>query len=85
MAIGFLEQARGLNKEQRSAFVASFLGWSMDAFDYLLIVFVFTEIAHDLNTSLIKVQFATTMTLAARPVGRCCSGCSPTATAGGCR
>jgi SHS family lactate transporter-like MFS transporter len=49
--------------------VASFLGWTMDAFDYFLIVFVFAEIADDLNTSLIKVQFATTLTLAARPVG----------------
>jgi MFS transporter, SHS family, lactate transporter len=68
-AIGFLEQARGLNREQKSAFVASFLGWTMDAFDYFLIVFVFAEIADDLNTSLIKVQFATTLTLAARPVG----------------
>jgi SHS family lactate transporter-like MFS transporter len=41
----------------------------MDAFDYFLIIFVFQEIAHDLHSSLIKVQLATTLTLAARPVG----------------
>jgi len=28
----------------------------MDAFDYFLIIFVFQEIAHDLHSSLIKVQ-----------------------------
>lgn len=69
MAIGFASQARGLTREQRSAFIASFLGWAMDAFDYFLIIFVFQEIAHDLHSSLIKVQLATTLTLAARPVG----------------
>ncbi|HEX9343464.1 MAG TPA: MFS transporter [Actinomycetota bacterium] len=69
MAMSMAEQARGLTREQRNAFVASFLGWSMDAFDYFLIIFVFTEISKDLHSSLIKVQFATTLTLAARPVG----------------
>ena len=63
------EQASGLTREQRSAFVASFLGWAMDAFDYFLIIFVFAEIAKEFGTSLVKVQVATTLTLAARPVG----------------
>jgi SHS family lactate transporter-like MFS transporter len=68
-ARGFFEQARGLTPDQRNAFVASFLGWSMDGFDYFLIVFVFKEIADELGTSIGKVQVATTLTLAARPVG----------------
>src|SRR5438045_9683075 len=66
---GFLGQARGLTGDQRNAFAAAFLGWSMDAFDYFLIVFVFKEIAEDFGTSIGAVQVATTLTLAARPVG----------------
>ena len=34
------EQARGLTRDQRNAFLASWLGWAMDAFDYFLLVFV---------------------------------------------
>jgi SHS family lactate transporter-like MFS transporter len=66
---GFFEQGRGLTRDQRNAFIAAFLGWTMDAFDYFLIVFVFKEIADDFGTSIGAVQVATTLTLAARPVG----------------
>src|SRR3954454_12668135 len=63
------EQARGLNRDQRNAFVAAWLGWAMDAFDYFLLVFVITDVAKDFDTSKTKVAVATTLTLAARPVG----------------
>ncbi len=69
MAAGMLEQARGLTREQRNAFFAAWLGWAMDAFDYFLLVFVLTEVAKDFGTSKTKVAFATTLTLAARPLG----------------
>ncbi len=69
MAAGMLEQARGLTREQRNAFLAAWLGWAMDAFDYFLLVFVITEVASDFGTSKTKVAFATTLTLAARPLG----------------
>ncbi len=65
----FFQQARGLTRDQRNAFIASFLGWSMDAFDYFLLVFVFAEVAKDLHSTLAAVVFTTTLTLAARPVG----------------
>ena len=34
------EQATGLTKDQRNAFVAAYLGWAMYAFDFLLVVLV---------------------------------------------
>ncbi len=58
-----------LTADQRNTFIASFLGWSMDAFDYFLIVFVFQELSAAFHSTLTAVTFATTLTLAARPVG----------------
>src|SRR3954451_3642158 len=63
------EQARGLNRDQRNAFFAAWLGWAMDAFDYFLLVFVISDVAETFDTSKTKVAVATTLTLAARPVG----------------
>ena len=63
------EQASGLTRDQRNAFVAAWLGWAMDAFDYFLLVFVITDVAKDFGTTKTHVAVATTLTLAARPVG----------------
>jgi MFS transporter, SHS family, lactate transporter len=63
------EQARGLTRDQRNAFLASWLGWAMDAFDYFLLVFVITDVADTFHTDKTHVAVATTLTLAARPVG----------------
>src|SRR6478609_1062703 len=63
------DQASGLTRDQRNAFLAALLGWAMDAFDYFLLVFVITEIAKDFGTSAEKVTVATTLTLIARPLG----------------
>jgi SHS family lactate transporter-like MFS transporter len=63
------EQARGLTRDQRNAFLAAWLGWAMDAFDYFLLVFVITDVADTFHTSKTHVAVATTLTLAARPVG----------------
>jgi MFS transporter, SHS family, lactate transporter len=70
MGIGMMRtQARGLTRDQRNAFVAAWLGWAMDAFDYFLLVFVLKEVAEDFGTSKTHVAVATTLTLIARPVG----------------
>src|SRR3954471_2768407 len=70
MGISMLrEQASGLTREQRHAFLAAWLGWAMDAFDYFLLIFVITEVADDFGTTKTHVAVATTLTLAARPVG----------------
>ncbi|MDI5971300.1 MFS transporter [Streptomyces sp. SL13] len=63
------EQARGLTKDQRNAFLAAYLGWTMDAFDYFLVVLVYSEIADDFHVSLTDMAFLTTVTLVMRPVG----------------
>src|SRR3954447_6899610 len=63
------EQASGLTRDQRNAFVAAWLGWAMDAFDYFLLIFVITAVAEDFGTTKTHVAVATTLTLAARPVG----------------
>jgi SHS family lactate transporter-like MFS transporter len=37
-----------LNREQRNTFLASFLGWMLDAFDFFLVTFITLHIAKDL-------------------------------------
>jgi len=59
----------GWTREQRSVVIASFLGWSLDAFDFFLLVFVLKDIAQEFNTAISKVTFAILLTLAMRPVG----------------
>jgi SHS family lactate transporter-like MFS transporter len=58
-----------LNREQRSTFLASFLGWTLDAFDYFLLTFVTLHISTDFHVALAAVVFSLTLTLAMRPVG----------------
>src|ERR1700755_1956675 len=58
-----------LRSDQRNAFLAALLGWTMDAFDYFLVVLVYAEIAKDFGVSLEKMAFLTTVTLLMRPVG----------------
>ncbi|WP_156746057.1 sialate:H+ symport family MFS transporter [Mycobacterium sp. 1423905.2] len=58
-----------LTSDQRNSFVAAFLGWTMDAFDYFLVVLVYADIARTFHHSKTEVAFVTTATLAMRPVG----------------
>ena len=58
-----------LTPDQRNSFIAAELGWTMDAFDYFIVVLVYADIAKDFNVSLTKMAFLTTVTLIMRPVG----------------
>ncbi|KCL30594.1 sialic acid-transport integral membrane protein NanT [Mycobacterium tuberculosis TB_RSA163] len=58
-----------LTGDQRNAFMASFLDWTMDAFDYFLVVLVYADIATTFHHTKTDVAFLTTATLAMRPVG----------------
>jgi SHS family lactate transporter-like MFS transporter len=58
-----------LDADQRNAFLAAFLGWSMDAFDYFIVVFVYADIAKTFGHTKTEVAFLTTATLVMRPVG----------------
>ncbi|MCW2650445.1 MAG: nanT [Mycobacterium sp.] len=58
-----------LTPDQRNAFVAAQLGWTMDAFDYFIVVLVYADIAKTFHRSNTEVAFITTVTLLMRPVG----------------
>ncbi len=62
-------QLRGMDRHQWAAVSASFLGWTLDAFDFFLMVFMFSAIAKDFHTNVAAVAIASTLTLAARPFG----------------
>ena len=47
---------------------ASFLGWSLDGFDYFVLVFVLKDIATEFKTGITDVSLAILLTLAMRPV-----------------
>ncbi len=58
-----------LTREHYNAIGAAMLGWTMDAFDYFIVVLVYADIAKDFGVSLTKMAFLTTVTLIMRPVG----------------
>lgn len=53
----------------RTALLASFLGWMLDAFDFFLVVFCLTAIAREFHQSDRAIALSITLTLAFRPVG----------------
>jgi SHS family lactate transporter-like MFS transporter len=53
----------------RRTFTASFLGWSLDAFDFFLLTFVISRIAGSFGKAIPEVTFAITLTLMCRPIG----------------
>ena len=56
-------------KSQRNVVVAAYLGWTLDAFDFFLMVFMFKDIAAELHSSMQVVSTAVLLTLGMRPVG----------------
>jgi len=67
--VGTVRLFKSLNHDQRNTFVACFLGWTLDAFDFFLLTFVIVPMAHDFATSIADLGYAITLTLAMRPVG----------------
>src|SRR5579872_4861340 len=59
----------GWTSGQKHVVAASFLGWSLDAFDFFLLVFVLKDIAAEFHTDIPTVSYAILLTLAMRPVG----------------
>jgi MFS transporter, SHS family, lactate transporter len=55
--------------QQRHTVAACFLSWTLDAFDFFIMVFVLADIAKEFSTSMTAVTIAITLTLAARPLG----------------
>lgn len=52
-----------------SAVLASFLGWTLDAFDFFLVVFTLTAIGKEFGASDAKMASTIAITLAFRPIG----------------
>jgi len=65
----FISVLRELDSTQRKVVFASFLGWTLDAFDFFLLVFVIPEVAHEFNVGIPEVALSLTFTLAMRPLG----------------
>jgi MFS transporter, SHS family, lactate transporter len=59
----------GWTSDQKHVVAASFLGWTLDAFDFFLMVFVLKDIAAEFHTDIANVTVAILLTLAMRPVG----------------
>jgi MFS transporter, SHS family, lactate transporter len=56
-------------RRQRNVVIAAYLGWTLDAFDFFLMVFMFKDIAAEFGSSLNVAATAVFLTLAARPLG----------------
>src|SRR5580658_486083 len=53
----------------RNAIAAGFLGWTFDAFDFFVLVFVLPTVAKEFGRSIPELALTTTATLATRPIG----------------
>jgi SHS family lactate transporter-like MFS transporter len=59
----------GWTPRERHAVIASYLCWSLDAFDYFVLVFVLTDVSQTFHVGITAVALALTLTLAFRPLG----------------
>ncbi|WP_416066473.1 MFS transporter [Rhizobium sp. ZK1] len=64
-----LASLRALTPQQRNAVIASYLGWTLDAFDFFILVFVLKYIAEEFHTDVAAVSIAIFLTLAMRALG----------------
>ena len=62
-------ELRTMTSVQRNVVIAGFLGWTLDAFDYFILIVAAKAIATDFDTTRDNVMFAVTLTLLARPFG----------------
>ncbi|MGA2100254.1 MAG: MFS transporter [Candidatus Sulfotelmatobacter sp.] len=65
----FIGNFRRLTAAQRNTFIACFLGWSLDAFDFFILTFCISALAAQFQTKVSAVTEAVFITLAFRPVG----------------
>jgi len=61
--------AKKVSSDQNAAVTAGFLGWTLDAFDYFLVVYCLTAIGNEFHRTDAEMAFSITLTLAFRPVG----------------
>src|SRR5437016_14613330 len=61
--------SRDKTRDNWYAVLASTIGWTLDSFDYFVVVMVLTEIAKEFHRTNAEVALTITLTLAMRPVG----------------
>ena len=59
----------GWTSRQRNVAIASFLSWTLDAFDFFVLVFLLSDIATAFQVDIKQVTLAILLTLAVRPIG----------------
>src|SRR5581483_9528843 len=67
--MGFIAHFRRLTKVQRNTFIACFVGWALDAFDFFILVFCVNALATQFQTKVSAISEAIFLTLAMRPIG----------------
>ena len=56
-------------QQQRHVVTAAYLGWTLDAFDFFIMVFVFSDVAKEFGSTIHVLTYAVTLTLAMRALG----------------
>ena len=57
------------NQNARKAVAAGFLGWTIDSFDFFVLVFAISAIAKEFHTTIPNIALTLTASLVMRPVG----------------
>ena len=65
----FIGNFRQLTPVQRNTFIACFLGWTLDAFDFFILTFCISALSAQFHAKVSEVTEAVFITLAFRPVG----------------
>ena len=60
---------KGWSRVQKHVVAAAYLGWTLDAFDFFLLIFVIKDVAHEFGAGKSDIAWATALTLAMRPLG----------------
>src|SRR6266853_959996 len=63
------DAAQPVRSGAHHAVLAGFLGWTLDAFDFFIVVFLFDTLAHQFGVTKKEIVLTITATLAMRPVG----------------
>jgi len=67
--MAMFDALKGWTSAQKHVVAASYLGWTLDAFDFFLMVFVIKDVAKDFGAGKDDIAWAVTLTLMLRPVG----------------
>src|ERR1700720_3114754 len=65
----FFGHFKRLTSVQRNTFIACFLGWSLDAFDFFILIFCVSALSDHFHRAPSAILDASFLTLAMRPVG----------------